>query len=487
MPLEPVDLLIEARWVLPIAPVNTVLADHAVAVSDGRIVSLGPIAQMSARFEPRERVVRPDHALLPGFVNAHIHGAMTLLRELPVRGPRTRWLQQTVWPAEHRWLSPDFVREGTQLAMAEMLRAGITSFADMYWFPEEAARAASGARLRAAIGLPVADKPNVWADGATAHLAKAERLWDEYRSDPWVSLYFAPHDAGSISDHTLGRVQRIADELDARVAMALHEDATEIAESLALHGRRPLQRLQELGLLRPGFTGIHMNRLSEDDLDLIARTGLGVIACVQSDLRLAGGACPVRRLDIQHLAVGLGTGDPVSAGALDLLAEARAAALVAGGLTSCGALISDGEADRNVADAGVRGDSSGIGGGGVGTDTGRGGNGVGALPAADVLRMATLGGATALGLGSLTGSIEPGKAADLVCWNLGAPGAVFASQSDSRVPDSLVFGTTRQQATDVWTSGRAAVANGNLLAFDDQEMRTLAKQWALRVRTGDKI
>jgi 5-methylthioadenosine/S-adenosylhomocysteine deaminase len=448
MPLEPVDLLIEARWVLPIAPVNTVFADHAVAVTDGRIVSLGPIAQMSARFEPRERVLRPDHALLPGFVNAHIHGAMMLLRELPVRGPRTRWLRETVWAAERYCMGPDFVRDGTQLAIAEMLRAGITSFADMYWFPEEAARAASSARMRAAIGLPVADTPNVWADTATAHFAKAERLWDEYKSDPWVSLYFAPHDAGSISDQTLGRVQRVADELDARVAMALHANATEINESLTNHGRRPLQRLHELGLLRPGFTGIHMNRLAEDDLDLIARTGIGAIACVQSGLRLGAGACPVRRLDIQHLAVGLGTGDPVSAGALDMLAEAKVAAFVANGLTSCDA---------------------------------------GAISAEDVLQMATLGGATTLGLGSLTGSIEPGKAADLVCWNLGAPGAAFASQSDSRVADSLVFGTTRQQASDVWTSGRAAVTNGNLLVFDDQEMRTLAKQWALRVRTGDKV
>src|ERR1700738_2196580 len=154
MPPESADLLIEARWVLPIAPVNTVLADHAVAVTSGRIVALGPIAQMNARFEPRERVVRRDHALLPGFVNAHTRAAMTLLRGLPVRGPRSRWLRDTVRAAEQRCMSPDFIREGTQLAIAEMLRAGITSFADMYSFPEEAARAASAAPGRGAIGTP---------------------------------------------------------------------------------------------------------------------------------------------------------------------------------------------------------------------------------------------------------------------------------------------------------------------------------------------
>jgi 5-methylthioadenosine/S-adenosylhomocysteine deaminase len=434
MPLEPADLLIEARWVLPIAPVNTVLVDHAVAVTEGRIVSIGPIAHMNARFQPRERVVRREHALLPGFVNAHTHAAMTLLRGLPVRGPRMRWLWETVQPAERRCMSPDFVRDGTQLAIAEMLRAGITSFADMYLFPEEAARAASAARMRAAIGLPVADVPNVWADDATAHLAKAERLWDEYQSDPWVSLHFAPHDADSISDPTLARIQRVADELDARVAITTHTSATDVNESLARHGRRPLQRFHELGLLRPGFTGIHMNRLADEDLDLIAKTGVCVVACTQSDLRFGLGECPLRDLDIQHVVIGLGTGDPLSAGALDMLAEARIAALMT----------------REFS-------------------------------AEDVLRMATLGGANALGLASLTGSIEPGKAADLVCWDLGGPGTAFTDNSASRVADSLVFGATRHQVTDVWTSGRPAVSKGNLLVFDDEEMRALARQWAQRL------
>ena len=219
MPPEPVDLLIEARWVLPMAPVNTVLADHAVAVSSGKIVGLGPVAEMHERFEARDRVVRRHHALLPGFVNAHTRAAMTLLRGLPVRGPRSRWLRETVRPVEQRCMSADFVREGTQLAVAEMLRAGITSFADMYLFPEEAARVASAARMRAAIGLPVADAPNVWADSATAHFERAEQLWDEYRADPWVCLYFAPQDAAFVSDETLIRVRRVADELDARIAM----------------------------------------------------------------------------------------------------------------------------------------------------------------------------------------------------------------------------------------------------------------------------
>jgi 5-methylthioadenosine/S-adenosylhomocysteine deaminase len=240
-------------------------------------------------------------------------------------------------------------------------------------------------------------------------------------ADPWVCLYFAPHDAAEVSDETLIRVRRVADELDARVAM----------ES------PPLARLHDLGLLRPGFTAVGLNNR---DSSLIATTGISVVACVQSHLRLGGGAAPIAQLVLSSMAkqgvtIGLGTGDPPSVGALDLLAEGRVAALIDNGLT-----------------------------------------------AEDTLRMATLGGATALGLGTVTGSIEPGKYADLVCFDLNR----LSCQPTLRVPESILFGATREQASDVWTSGRAAVAGGHLLAFDEQELSTFAQKWSQRVGTGDK-
>ena len=433
--LESVDLLIEARWVLPIAPVNTALAHHAVAVRDGRIVALGPAPQLLERFEPRERVQRATHALLPGFVNAHTRAATTLLRGLPVYGPRQRWMQTTVRPAARAVMSPDFVRAGTQLAIAEMLRAGITSFADMYLFPEEAARVASAARVRAAIGLPVTDGPTVWAENATGHLAKAERLWDEYRADPWVSLYFAPHDALGENDQTLARVRRVADELDARVALYLApgETAADRAQQ-----RSPLGRLRELGLLRPGFTAIHLGELDAAAMEMVAATGISVVACQQAHLRLGEGPSPILALAARGVPVALGTDSALAAGALDMLAEARLAALLAGS-KDCGEPIAD-----------------------------------------TVLRIATLGGASVLGLNALIGSVEPGKAADLVCIDLAALG----SQSHSRPADALVFGATRHQVTDVWTAGRPAIRAGHLLTFDEQELLSLASRWAGRLPAG---
>ena len=543
-PKESVDLVIEPRWVLPIAPVNTVLCDHAVAVSAGRIVALAPVAEINARFEPRERVIRTDHALLPGFVNAHTRAATTLLRGLPVYGPRRHWMRETVLPAARTCMSPDFVREGTQLAIAEMLRAGITAFADMYLFPEEAARVASAARMRAAIGLPVTDGPTAWAESATGHLAKAEQLWDEYQSNPWVSLYFAPHDAFGENDQTLARVRRVADELDARVAMYLAPGEVHVNHT---GGHSPLVRLQELGLLGPGFTAVHLASADEEELEIAASTGICVVACQQSHLRLNAALCPIGSLEARGVTVGLGTDSPLSVGALDVLGEARVGALVGGIAERAGAgayantagFTGDlfgvragargGASGVGSAGAGVRGGVGGVGGvgsaGDVGArsvgsvgDVGAGAHGertatdvssvrdaggawradargyvsggvrasdyadaLGDAAALSVLRRATLGGAAALGLSAVTGSIEPGKAADLVCINLSA---LSCQPNVQRPADALVFGATRNHVSDVWTSGRAAVSDGHLLTFDEQELLAMSQRWATRLPTG---
>jgi 5-methylthioadenosine/S-adenosylhomocysteine deaminase len=376
-------------------------------------------------------------------------------------------MRETVLPAARGCVSPDFVREGTQLAIAEMLQAGITAFADMYLFPEEAARAASAARMRAAIGLPVTDGPTAWAESATGHLAKAEQLWDEYQSNPWVSLYFAPHDAFATGDQTLARVRRVADELDARVAMYLAPGEVHVNHT---GGRSPLVRLQELGLLGPGFTAIHLGGIDDEELKIAADTGICVVACQQSHLRLGGGLCPAARLDALGVPVGIGTDSAVSVGAMDVLAEARVGALLQGYTGGVGT----GGADKR----GVDGDENGRGGFWGDADD------VGATAAERALRMATLGGAMALGMNALVGSIEAGKFADLTCIDLSA----LACQPAARRPaDAIVFGATRDQVTDVWTAGRAAVSDGHLLTFDEQELLALSRRWAERILTGGAL
>jgi 5-methylthioadenosine/S-adenosylhomocysteine deaminase len=445
---QPADLLIEARWVLPIAPANVALAEHALAVSAGRILAVGPAAELRERFEAREHVVRSGHVLLPGLVNAHTHACHALLRGLPVRGPRSAWLREILAPVEQRCLSADFVRDGTRLALAEMLRAGITCFADLSLHPEEAARVAAAAHVRAAIALPVSEAPTAWAESATAHLARAERLWDEYRSDPRIALYFAPLVSHGAGEALLTRVRRVADELDARIALHLEEFAaltphagpgpqgapaapalppSGVEDSArAPPGSRWLRQLKALGLLRPGFTAIGATVCDEADLELLSRHGASVVTCPQADLRL-GARVPVVAPDPDRGA--LGTDSPAAAGALDLLGEARTAALVCG------------------------------------------------VDAAQALRMATLGAAAALGLASRIGSLEPGKAADLACIDLGA----LAAAPASGVHDALVFGAARGAVSDVWTAGRAALCAGRLVALDEEELTALPARWAERI------
>jgi 5-methylthioadenosine/S-adenosylhomocysteine deaminase len=430
---ESADLLIEARLLVPVEPANVVLQHAGVVVRDGRIVSLGAVAGLRSRFDVREHVKRENHVLLPGFVNAHTHAAGVLMRGVPVFPPRMRWLRETIAPMQERLMGPDFVRDGTRLGIAEMLRAGITTFADQSLFPDESARAASSARVRAVIGLPFAEVATGWADSLKAHLEKAGQLWDEYKSSPWVSLQFAPDPPYAMGDASLTRLRSVADELDARIAMSLHETEVELRDSLAHHGSKPLRRLADLGLLRPGFAALQMNRLDEEDLELSARTGISVVAAPQSNLRLGSGSCPIAALVEREVAVGLGSGSPASAGALDLLAEARIAALFPGSPSSAG-----------------------------------------------MIRLATLGGATALGLGALTGSIETGKAADLICIEIESP----ASRPPASVFDSLLFEVTRKNVSDVWIAGRPAVTGGRLLAFDEEELVNLSAKWAARVHSG---
>jgi 5-methylthioadenosine/S-adenosylhomocysteine deaminase len=376
--------------------------------------------------------------LLPGLVNAHTRACHTLLRGVPVRGPRLRWLADTLTPLERRTLSAELVRDGTRLGVAEMLRAGITCYADESPLPEEAVRVAAAAQVRALIGLPVADAADVWAEDANAHLAKAEALWDEYRSDARIGLYFAPQPAQGLSDATLARLRRVADELDARVvihlgeladARAVRETGTGVADGAApprhTCGSARCGRLQALGLLRPGFGAIGALGCEPEEAEQLARHGATLIACPQAELRLQRGtvALPASR------PLALGTDTPAAAGSLDMLAEARSAALIFG------------------------------------------------LAPLEALRLATLGGATALGLAAQIGSIEPGKSADLACLDLDTAGC----RPVTDVAAAIVFGATRAQVSDVWSAGRAAVSEGRLRCFDEAELGALAAQWAARL------
>jgi len=322
-------LLIRARWIVPVEPAGAVLENHAVAVLGDRIDALLPAAEIDARYPGADVVDLADHVLIPGLVNAHTHAAMTLMRGLADDRPLLRWLTEHIWPAETRHISAEFVTDGTLLACAEMLRAGITCFNDMYFFPEAALEAALQAEMRAALGMIVVEFPSAYASDPDDYLQKGLALRDRYREHPLLSFCLAPHAPYTVSDATFRKVATMLGELDVPLHIHLHETEDEIERSLAEHGVRPIERMRRLGLLGPGLMAVHGVHLQADEIELLARHGSSVVHCPSSNLKLASGFAPVAQLLAAGVNVALGTDGAASNNRLDLMQEMRLAALLA--------------------------------------------------------------------------------------------------------------------------------------------------------------
>ena len=432
------DTLIVPRWCVPVEPAATVLEGHAVAVLEGRIEAVLPVAEARARFQPSVLVERPDHVLLPGLVNAHTHAAMTLFRGLADDLPLEAWLREGIWPAERRWVSAEMVRDGTQLAIAEMLRGGITCFADQYFFPEIVAEAATDLAMRAVVATPIVDFPSAWAANAREYLQKATDLvHDPYANHPLITTAFAPHSTFSLSDKALEELRVLADQLDVRVQIHLHESAAEIEFSMRDKGRRPYARLADAGLVNASLLAVHAVHLSEDEIRRFAEAGVSICHCPKSNLKLASGVAPITSYRAAGINVALGTDGAASNNTLDMFSEMQAAALLAK----------------------VRVDDAS------------------ALPAEEALHMATLAGARALGLEDSIGSIVPGKQADFVCVDLRA----LNSQPVYDVVSQLVYAVRSSQVSDVWVGGRHQLDNGQFTRIDTDNLIARGNEWRERI------
>jgi 5-methylthioadenosine/S-adenosylhomocysteine deaminase len=374
-----------------------------------------------------------SHILIPGLVNAHTHAAMSLMRGLADDLPLMRWLEEHIWPAEAQHVSPQFVRDGTSLACAEMLLGGITTFNDMYFFPEASLDAALAAGMRSAHGMIVIELPSAYASDADDYLRKGLELRDRRNGEPLASFCFAPHAPYTVSDSSLKKISTLAAELDVPVHMHLHETREEIERSIAEHGVRPLERLAQLGLLGPNLIAVHCVQLEAQEIEALARHGASVVHCPSSNLKLASGFAPIEELRKKGVNIALGTDGAASNNRLDLFQEMRTAALLA---------------------KAVAGDAQ-------------------ALPARAALRAATLGGAQALGLARRIGSIAPGKAADLAAVELRAPGLVPSYDPVSH----LVYAAGRENVSHVWVGGEARVAEGRLQNGPAAGLDTRIEMW----------
>jgi 5-methylthioadenosine/S-adenosylhomocysteine deaminase len=439
MQREACDLLIEAGHVVPVVPHGVVLAQHAVAVRDGVILAVLPIADARLRFDAAESVSRPDAALIPGLVNAHTHNPMTLLRGVADDLPLMQWLQGHIWPIEGSVIGPEFVADGVTLAIAEMLRGGTTCCNENYFFPDVQAATYKRHGFRARVGLPVIDFPTAWASSSDEYFDRAGEVHDQWRGDALIATAFAPHAPYTVSDANFERIRMLADQLDVPVHCHVHETAHEVAESQQQHGQRPLARLERLGLVNDRLIAVHMTQVTDAEVALCAERGVSIAHCPESNLKLASGFCPVAKLQRAGVNIAIGTDGAASNNDLDMFGELRSAALLA----------------KAVAE-----DAS-------------------AFDAFTTLRAATLGGARALGFDHLVGSIEAGKQADLVCVDLGA----LETQPLHHVVSQLVYACGRHQVGDVWIAGRRRLRERELVDMDTQAIVANVRQWRERIAT----
>lgn len=435
--MRTIQTLLTARYIVPVNPNNTVLENHSIAIDNGRIVDMRPTDEAITIFSANSHIEYNNHILMPGLINSHTHTAMSLLRGIASDIPLMEWLENHIWPIEQKWVDEKFVRDGSELAIAEMLRGGTTCFNDMYFFPHATARVASTIGIRAVIGMIALEFPTAYASSPDEYISKGLALYDEYKSDPLIRTAFAPHAPYTISDSTFTKINSVANELDLPIHIHIHETASEIETSIKEFGMRPLERLEKLGLVNPNLLAVHMTQLTSKEIVSVSEAGATIIHCPESNLKLASGFCPTHEL-LQHNArVIIGTDSCASNDDLDMFSEMRTAALLAKGVSQQAT----------------------------------------AFPAQQAIRSATIDAATSLGLEEEIGSLEIDKSADII--------AIRCDQVENHplydVYSHLVYSTDRSRVSDVFVSGRQLLRDRTLTTVSVDEIIAKTEQWAQKI------
>lgn len=433
-----VDLMIEARWLVPVIPRNEVLEHHTVVVHEGAIVDIAPMAAAKEQYSPTKTVVLNEYVLIPGLINLHAHAGMTLMRGLADDIPLMPWLQNHIWPAEQQIVSEKFVRDSALFGCAEMLAGGVTCFNDMYFYPQATAEAVLQAGMRAQLGLVVLEFPTNYANDADDYIEKGLLIRDAWRGNSLLSASLAPHAPYTVSDATFEKVITYAEQLGLGVHTHMHETKTEVVESIEKFGMRPIKRMANLGLLGPNLTAAHCVQINHEDYDLLSAHGAHVAHCPSSNAKLASGIAPINQLLKAGINVGLGTDGAASNNRQDMFTEMRMAALLAKASTEDATSIT----------------------------------------ATQALEMATINGAKALGLDNQIGSIEIGKFADLTAVRIADVETLPCFDPLSH----LIYACGREHVSHVWVAGdlryeRSNQHSGLYANIEPNELKEIALLW----------
>ena len=434
-----IDLLLNCKWIIPIVPENQTLTDCAIAIDNGKIIGLLPQAEAARKFSAGKVQDLDHHIVMPGLVNSHGHAAMSLLRGYADDLPLRSWLENHIWPAEAKFLSEEFVRDGTRLSIAEMIRSGTTCFADMYFFDEAIATEVRNSGVRSQISFTVLDFPTPYGKNADDYIHKGLALRDNCKDQPLIKIACAPHAPYSVSDRALGILATYANELDMAIHIHCHESASEITESLQAYDCRPLERLEKLGLLLPQTQLVHMTQITEDDIALVRDHNCHIMHCPQSNLKLANGFCPVVKFIENEVNVALGTDSAASNNTLDLFSEIKSASLLA---------------------KAVSGDAA-------------------SLDAHAALRMATINGAKALAWDNEIGSLESGKQADIIAVKIDS----ISQQPLYNPASQLVYTNSGSQVSHSWVAGKMLLENRKLCTINERSLIQTTEQWRKKIHS----
>lgn len=433
------ETIIDARWVIPVDQRHASLENHSIVIEGNKIKEIAPSDEVSKRYPDTRRIRLDRHALIPGFVNAHTHAAMILIRGVADDYSLDTWLNKYIWPIESKWVNEKFVQDGTKLAVAEMIRSGTTCFNDMYYFPDSTGALAESLNIRMCIGLIVLDFPTQWASSPDEYLSKGAEIHYKFKDSSLVSTTWAPHAPYTVSDDTLEKTGSLAKEFDIPVHIHVNETASEVEEHRKNFGVSPIERLNRLSLINSRLLAVHTTQLENSEIKLFADSGANTVHCPKSNLKLASGFCRVGDLCAANVNVAIGTDGAASNNSLDMLEEMRFTALLGKAVSNNPASITGFKA----------------------------------------LEMATINGARSIGLGHIIGSLEPGKLADITAIDLGGINSAPVYDPISQI----VYSSSREQVTDVWVNGNQVLKNRELVFIDELECIEVAEEWKRKIQS----
>ena len=433
------DLIIKADFVLQMDKYLNVIRNGAIAVKDNKIASVGTAEDISRKFSSDKTIGGQGKVAFPGLVNTHTHAAMVYFRGLADDLPLKVWLEEHIWPAEGKWLSPEFVEDAVELACLEMLKAGITLYNDMYFFGDAIGRSTKKLGMRAVVGVGILDFPSKSANTTEEYFANAENFIKGWAGDELIVPGIAPHAPYTCSPDNMLRAKKVAEKYNVPLHIHLSETQWEVNEIKNRYGKTPIALLESLGFLDERVLAAHCVWPTEEEIEILAERKVGVAHCIESNLKLASGIAPVVKMLKAGVKVTFGTDGAASNNDINILSEMSTAAKI---------------------HKAVSGDPT-------------------ALNARQAMLMATRWGAEALGLGNITGSIEEGKSADIVIADLRKPHLTPIYD----VYSHIVYSMHSSDIETVLINGKVVVENSRLLNADESEIIQKAIAWGQKIKT----